>query len=377
MTTQRTALYDTHVRLGARLVEFGGFEMPVQYSSILEEHLAVRRAAGLFDLSHMGRYAVRGRGALAALERVCTARVGSIQRGGIKYSLLCREDGGILDDVLVYNHGADYSLVVNAGNRKRDFEWIETACREHGASLTDRSEEISLIAVQGIKSVEILAPLADVDLGSLAYYSFTQATVAGERMMISRTGYTGDDGFELYVDSRAVSRVWDRIHEAGRPHGLLPAGLGARDSLRTEAGMPLYGHEITLETNPLAARLSWAVDLEKDFIGRDAIRRAKDKGVARRIVGFVAPGKRIPRPDSPVFSADRRVGHVTSGTRTPLTDRNIGMAMVEIGSSAVGTELVVDVRGQREPIRVEKLPFYSRHRAPGATKEEMTSKRAT
>lgn len=353
------------------MVEFGGWEMPVQYTSILDEHLAVRRGAALFDLSHMGRYAVRGPGALSALERVCTVRVASIPTSGIKYSLLCREDGGILDDILVYNHGHELSLVVNAGNRKRDFEWIEAACRASGATLVDRSDELAMIAVQGPVALEVLAPLAEeVDLDDLHYYFFTHGRVAGEKMMISRTGYTGDDGFELYLDSRVAARVWDRLQVTGRPRGLVPAGLGARDSLRIEAGMPLYGHEISLETHPFEARLSWAVDLEKDFIGRDALRKAKAKGVERRIVGFVAPGKRIPRQGFPVFDGTRRVGEVTSGTRTPLTDRNIGMARVDPSVAGLGTALEVEARGERESILVEKLPFYSRHRKPGAAKED-------
>lgn len=375
-----TALHDEHVRAGARMVEFGGWEMPVQYTSILEEHLAVRQRAGMFDLSHMGRYAIRGAGALAALERVCTVRVASISPRGIKYSLLCREDGGILDDILVYNGslvtgGTDeYSVVVNAGNRKRDFDWIETACRQHGATLVDRSSDVSMIAVQGAKSVEMLERLADVDLDALAYYSLSPGIVAGESMVVSRTGYTGDDGFEMYVPTPAVKRVWSRVLDAGRPQGLVLAGLGARDSLRTEAGMPLYGHEIGLEVNPFEARLSWAVDLEKDVIGRAALAAIKERGALRRIAGFVAAGKRIPRQGSAVFSGDRRVGEVTSGTRTPLTDRNIGMAMLEASISVVGTVLHADVRGDREPIRIEKLPFYSRHRRPGAAKEEAAAR---
>jgi glycine cleavage system T protein (aminomethyltransferase) len=377
---ERTALHDEHVRAGARMVEFGGWEMPVQYTSILEEHLAVRRDAGLFDLSHMGRYAVRGKGALAALERVCTVRVASIAPGGIKYSLLCREDGGVLDDVLVYNGtlvaggDAEYSIVVNAGNRKRDFDWIAAACRDHGATLVDRSGELSMITVQGAKSVEMLESLADVDLDALHYYFFTTGRIAGEAMVVSRTGYTGDDGFEMYVPTPAVGRVWTKLLAEGRGKGLVLAGLGARDSLRTEAGMPLYGHEISLEVNPFEARLSWAVDLEKDVVGRAALAAVKARGVTRRIAGFVATGKRIPRQGFPVFAGERRVGEVTSGTRTPLTDRNIGMAMLEIGSTAVGTELHADVRGDREPIRIEKLPFYSRHRRPGAAKEEAAAR---
>jgi glycine cleavage system T protein (aminomethyltransferase) len=356
---KRTPLYDCHAQAGAKLVEFAGWEMPVQYAGVIEEHRAVRTAAGLFDVSHMGEVRIRGTGAEALLQSLTPNDVSKLVPGRAHYSGLLTERGTYVDDLLIYRLGAeDFLVVVNASNAERDFEWI--AARSQGqAEVVDESDRWALLALQGPKALEILAPLASPDVSGLKYYGFAQGEVDGAPALISRTGYTGEDGFELYLDPADAPRIWGRLLAAGAQ----PAGLGARDTLRLEAAMALYGHEIDETTTPFEAGLGWVVKLDKgDFLGRDALREQKAQGIPRKLVGFEVEGRGIARQGHRVVSEDRAVGGVTSGTWSPTFEKALGMAYVPPEMAAPGTLLTLDVRGKPLPAKVVELPFYRRPR---------------
>ena len=363
---KETPLHDLHVELGARMVEFGGWHMPLQYGSILEEGRTVRQSCGLFDLSHMGRFEVRGRDAVALVDRVCTNHCAKIPAGGIRYSLLCREDGHALDDLLIYREEEGVYLVVNASNTERDLAWIRSHAGGLAAEVRDTTAATAMLALQGPRSQEILQRIArDIDLASLGYYRFGSGTVAGlARTRISRTGYTGEDGFEIYLPASEGARVWAELQEAGTPSGLKPIGLGARDVLRLEAGMALYGHEIHETSNVREAGVDFAIALTEakgDFIGRAALEELGRKRESR-LVGIATEGPRVPRQGQELFRAGVRVGQVASGCVSPTLDTNIGSAFVRLGEDREGNELELDVRGKRQPCRVRELPFYSRTR---------------
>lgn len=365
---KKTPLHSVHVELGARMVEFGGWDMPVQYASILAEGRTVRAASGLFDLSHMGRFEVHGRDAVALVDRVCTNHCARMPVGSIRYSLLCRQDGRALDDLLIYREEEGVYLVVNAANTERDLAWIRTQARGLAAEVRDTTAGTAMLALQGPRSEEILAPLVrGLDLGSLRYYRFGFGEVAGlPRTRISRTGYTGEDGFELYLPAGEGVRVWHELMERGGPLGLRPIGLGARDILRLEAGMVLFGHEIAEDTNPREAGVEFALALtpEKgDFIGRAGLERLAQARHAR-LVGLTTEGPRVPRQGLELFQGAERVGHVVSGGVSPTLGRNIGSAYVRLGLDREGVALELDVRGKRQPARVCELPFFSRTRKP-------------
>ncbi len=363
---KETPLHSVHVGLGARMVEFGGWHMPVQYASILAEGRTVRRTAGLFDLSHMGRLEIAGHDAIGLVDRVCTNHCARTPSGAIRYSLLCGEDGFPLDDLLFYRQESGVYLVVNASNTERDIQWIRSRTAGLEARVVDRTAEQAMLALQGPRSVEILASVVSgIDLGSIGYYKFAFGTVCGlPGTRISRTGYTGEDGFEIYLPAAEAERVWHEISRAGSPAGLLPIGLGARDVLRLEAGMALYGHEIDERTNPFEAGLAFAVALtpEKgDFVGRAALERLRSS-TTRRLVGIVTEGPRVPRQGMELLEGDEGVGKVASGGVSPTLGTNIGSAFVRLGHDAEGRELEIDVRGRRQPCTVRELPFYSRTR---------------
>ena len=363
---KETPLHAAHVALGARMVEFGGWHMPVQYASILEEVRTVRGHCGLFDLSHMGRFEVVGRDAVALVERVCTNHCAKIPVGSIRYSLLCREDGRPLDDLLIYRDEVGVYLVVNASNSERDLAWIRAHAGGLAAEVRDTTTDTAMLALQGPRSPEILAKLArEVDLGALKYYRVGFGTVCGlAQTRISRTGYTGEDGFELYVPKSEGTRVWNEILAVGKPLGMQPIGLGARDVLRLEAGMALFGHELDEGLNPREAGVEFALALtsEKgDFIGRAGLERLGREKSAR-LVGITSPGPRVPRQGLELFRGAEKVGVVASGSVSPTLDTNIGSAFVKLGHDLSGTELELDVRGKRQPARVQELPFYSRTR---------------
>jgi glycine cleavage system T protein (aminomethyltransferase) len=357
----QTALHDWHAACGARMVDFAGWGMPVQYTSIVEEHHAVRRAAGLFDIAHMGRLTFTGPDACGLLDHLLTNDVTKLDVGQIRYSLVCNEQAGILDDVLVYRFAGHYLLVVNASNREKIVAWIE---RHHGgfnAHVADMTREQFMLALQGPKSIEILNPLADADVSALKYYHGTEATVCGVAATVSRTGYTGEDGFEVIVSAGHAVAVWEAVFKAGQAHGLLPAGLGCRDTLRLEAGMPLYGHEMDENVDPLTAGLGFGVKLQAgDFIGRDALLAKKAAPAVRKRVGLELEGKRIAREGAELFVGAQRVGEVTSGTFSPTLERSIAMGYLPPEFSAPGTAVKVDVRGNRTSARVVPLPFYRR-----------------
>jgi aminomethyltransferase len=359
----QTPLHDRHVALGAKLVEFGGWLMPLQYSGILDEHRAVRERAGLFDLSHMGELFVEGPDAGAALAAALVSNPPALAEGRAQYSMITAPDGGIVDDLIVYRLGAERFLVVaNAGNAQIVSDALAERLAGFRAVLDDRSLATALVAVQGPRSLELVGPLTDVNLDALRYYGIAEGQVAGIAALVARTGYTGEDGFEIFVDSAAAGPLWDAMMASGLDQGAVPVGLGARDTLRLEAGMPLYGNELDRSTNPFEANLGRVVKLDKagDFVGRTALEKVARDGVARRLVGLVVRGRGIARHGYPVLNGERRSGVVTSGTVSPTVGQAIAMAYVATADAEPGTMLDVEIRGQRVPAEVVPLPFYKR-----------------
>jgi aminomethyltransferase len=376
----KTPLYDWHVAHGGRMVDFAGWSMPVQYSSIVAEHNATRTAVTLFDVSHMGRLRFFGPDVAEFLDRVVTRRVADMQPGQVRYALVTNESGGILDDVLVYggyDGGQNFGMVVNASNRLKIVDWLNKQShswqveykRESFLSIGDDTIPTAMIAVQGPRAIELLAPFVETtvesslaaDFKSIRYYSCCGALFDGDGIMLSRTGYTGEDGFEIICDEEQAVGIWERLSESAVKLGGSAAGLGARDTLRLEAAMPLYGHELNEETNPLEAGLDFAVNLkDRRFPGSDVLAAVKRDGPKRVRVGLELSGKRVPREHYGVFADGRAVGEVTSGTFSPTLQKPIAMGYVPPQYTAVGTELQIDIRGAREPARVVKLPFYKR-----------------
>ena len=362
-----TALYAWHVAHHARMVDFAGWSMPVQYSSIVEEHKATRDAVGVFDISHMGRLRFDGEGVAQFLDRLLTRRVVGLGQGVIRYSLVTNEAGGILDDVLVY-HLADHGgkpfhlLVVNASNRAKIVAWVEQHLTDaDGVTCRDQTVETAMIAVQGPHALSTLQPLVDVQLSDMRYYSGQAARVVGHAGIVSRTGYTGEDGCELIVPAAAATNVVERLFTTGSEFGIQPVGLGARDTLRLEAAMPLYGHELSEAIDPFQAGLGFAVHLkDRDFIGAAALRELKNRPNQPRRIGLELSGKRVAREQYPVLANGEAVGEITSGTFSPTLERPIAMAYVQPHAADLGTELMVDIRGRAEAARVVAMPFYTR-----------------
>jgi aminomethyltransferase len=365
-TTQlkRTPLFAIHRELGARMVEFGGWEMPVQYTGIIEEHRAVRERAGLFDVSHMGEFRVAGPGALDFLQGLVPNNVARLQVNQALYTQICRPDGGTVDDLLIYRRGEqEYMVVVNAGTMEKDWAWFTAHAAGHDdVTLTNISAETALLALQGPRAEAILQPLASEPLAEIAYYHCRPDTVAGISCLISRTGYTGEDGFELYGAWQDAPALWRDVMEAGKPHGLLPAGLGARDTLRLEAGYCLYDHELTEQITPLEAGLGWTVKLDKgsDFVGREALVAEKQQGLRRKLVGIEMHERGVPRAGYAILRDGQRIGEVTSGTVGPTLERPIGMGYVPPEHATPGTEIAVEIRGKPVAAVVAALPLYKR-----------------
>ncbi len=363
---QRTPLHDLHRELGARLVPFAGYEMPVQYRSILDEHRAVRTAVGLFDLSHMGELELRGSGAVDFLRHALVSDPAVLEVGGAQYSMACEPDGGVIDDLIVYRLEPErYWVVCNASNRTAVASHLEELLGRGAfeATLADRSDEIALIAPQGPRSAELLGRLTELDLASLANYHAAHGEVAGVACLVARTGYTGEDGFELFCDAQDARAVWEAVTESGADLGLEPCGLGARDTLRLEAGMPLYGNELDRETNPYEVGFGRVVKLDKgDFVGRGALARVAEDGPRRRLAGLEMVDNAIPRAGYEVRSDGRAVGRVTSGTLSPTLGTKIAMAMVPAELWGVGNEFDVVVRDRPYRSQQVKLPFYRRPR---------------
>lgn len=357
----RTPLHAWHAAHHGRMVDFAGWEMPVQYSSIVAEHQAVRTAAGLFDIAHMGRLKFTGPDAVRFLDHLVTNDVAGLALGQIRYALVTNEQGGILDDVLVYRFADFHLLVVNASNRLKILAWIEKHRAGFDVTVEDLTTTQFMLALQGPRALELIQPLVDVAVAGLKYYTGATAVVQGQPAIVSRTGYTGEDGCEVIVPAAAAVKLWETLIERGSSVGLLPAGLGCRDTLRLEAAMPLYGHELTEVIDPLTAGLAFGVKLAKpEFIGREALLAVKAQPKPIRRVGLELAGKRIAREGTVVFNGDRELGNVTSGTFAPTLQKSIAMAYVAAEQSAVGTDVTLDIRGAREPARVVKLPFYKR-----------------
>ena len=356
-TLKHTPLYDEHKELGARLVDFAGYEMPVQYEGIKAEHDAVRNHAGLFDVSHMGEAVFRGPDAEAAVGRLVTRDVGRLEVGQAGYSAVCYEDGGTVDDVIVYKREDDFLVVVNASNREKDLAHFRENTKDFDVEVADESDDWALLALQGPEAAKLLQDLTDTDLSALKPFRFVEGEVVDVGAIISRTGYTGEDGFEIYLSGDDAPGVWRTLIEAGAT----PAGLGARDTLRLEAGMCLYGNELDPETTPLEAGIGFAVHLDKEqeFIGQAALKEEKEGGLRKKLVGFEMEGRGIARHGHEVTVDDETVGHVTSGTKSPTLDRAIGLALVDPG---VEDRFDVVIRDRPVPAKTVPLPFYKRDR---------------
>jgi aminomethyltransferase len=353
----RTPHYNWHVSHGGRMVEFGGWEMPVQYTSIVDEHHAVRKSAGLFDISHMGRLAFRGPQAQQFLQHLVTCRVDNLAVDQIRYGLVCNDLGGVLDDVLVYRLADSHGLVVNAGNREKILSWIASQQSPFDCQVADHTQNAVMLALQGPQALGLLQPLTKTDLAAIKYYFGTMTEIDGIPVYLSRTGYTGEDGVEFVLDPASAITLADKLLALG----VKPCGLGARDTLRLEAAMPLYGHELTENIDPLTAGLDFAVKFDKpDFIGKAALEKIAQQTDRKKRIGLVLAGKRIAREGSTVLHGDENIGVVTSGTFSPTLDKSIAMASVAPQVAAIGTPLEVDIRGKREIASVVKLPFYKR-----------------
>lgn len=361
--SRQTPLYNEHKRLGARMVEFAGWEMPVQYTGVTDEHLAVRNAAGIFDVSHMGIFEITGDGAPDFLDYLTPSDNGCLANGRAQYSLLLTDQGTIVDDIIIYRiSNTRFLMVVNASNLEKDFSWIKTHLKPD-AKLKDLSNDHALLALQGPKAASILSKITDTDIDKIGIFHLATGNVSGAgEVILARTGYTGEDGFEIFVASDKAVRLWNTLLKEGEDHGLKPAGLGARDTLRLEMKYTLYGNEISEETNALEAGLRWVIKFKKpgDFIGRAALQRIRDAGVSKKLVGFKMIDKAIPRHGYLITKEGRKVGEVTSGTFSPSLKIPIGIGYVEAGMTETGTKFSIDIRGKERLAEVVKTPFYKR-----------------
>ena len=361
---KHTPLYATHVSIGGRMVEFAGWEMPVQYSGHVQEHMAVRQAAGLFDVSHMGEIEIRGADALALVQRITTNDASKLADNQVQYSTMTLESGGVLDDLLVYRFNSTYFLlVVNAGGIDEDFEWIRNHADGLNAEVHNTSAGFALLALQGPRAEHILQQITDHMLDRIPYYWSQRVLVDQIDCRVSRTGYTGEDGFEILCEAADARHIWNRLLITGQDRGLIPCGLAARNTLRLEAAFRLYGHDMDQTTTPLEAGLGWVTKLSKgDFIGRGALVQQKKDGLKRKLVGFEVLDRAPARDDYPVIIDGHEVGRVTSGSPAPFLKKNIGLAYVPTEHSAIGTEFFVEVRGRQVPARIVETPFYKRER---------------
>jgi aminomethyltransferase len=361
MTMLRTVCYSWHAQHGGRMVDFAGWEMPIQYKSIIDEHRAVRQAVGLFDIAHMGRLKFTGPDACRLLDHLLTNDVTKLTPGDIRYSLITNDQGRILDDVLVYRFESFYFLVVNASNRLKIVDWIANHHSGYNVTVDDVTTQTFMLAVQGPRALEALLPHVNADIGRLAYYTGSEAVIFGRPGIVSRTGYTGEDGFEIVVEASDGLDVWHTLVSTSREIGLQPCGLGARDTLRLEAAMPLYGHELEETIDPLTAGLSFAVKLNAgDFIGKTALAAIKGAGIHKKRIGLALSGKRIAREGAAILVGSREVGKVTSGTFSPTLEVPIAMGYVDSDATNTGQSVEVDIRGSREPAAIVALPFYQR-----------------
>ncbi|MFZ0390608.1 MAG: glycine cleavage system aminomethyltransferase GcvT [Calditrichia bacterium] len=357
MSVKKTGLYDLHVQAGGKMVEFAGYLMPVQYSGMIEEHKQVRRAVGVFDVSHMGEIEVRGPEALEFVNKITVNNAANLEVNQAQYTAMCYPDGGIVDDLIVYRFEDHYLLVVNASNLEKDYRWIMQNAGE-SVEITNISEQVTQLAVQGPDAEATLQKLTEVNLSEIQFYWFRVGELAGVEMIISRTGYTGELGFELYFDRQYSEQVWKAVFEAGEEFDIMPIGLGARDTLRLEKKYCLYGNDIDEKTNPLEAGLGWITKLKKgDFIGREPLLKVKEEGLSRKLVGFVVEGKLIPRHHYKIMKDGQEIGFVTSGCYSPVLEKNIGLGYVTAENSETGTEIEISAGKRTAPAEIVKTPF--------------------
>ncbi len=364
MVAKKTPLYDEHVKLGGKVVDYAGWFLPVQYEGLIQEHEAVRNAAGLFDVSHMGEIVVKGKDSLAYLQHLLTNDIASIEENQIIYTLMCYPDGGVVDDFLVYKYDdEEYLLVVNAANTEKDFKWMIDNKNDFNIILENISDQIGEVAIQGPESEKILQKLTDTDLSNMKPFTFDRkVNISGIECMVSRTGYTGEDGFEVYIPHDSTAKIWREILDAGKEYGIKPCGLGCRDTLRFEAGMPLYGHEISKDITPLEGGLKFFVKLEKeeDYIGKEALNKQWNEGLKRKVVGFEMLERGIPRENYDVYKDGEKIGHVTTGYLSPTLKKNIGVALIDIEETKLGNE--IDIMIRNKPVKAVTINkrFYKR-----------------
>ncbi|MDI9502846.1 MAG: glycine cleavage system aminomethyltransferase GcvT [Tissierellia bacterium] len=364
MSAKKTPLYDHHIKAGGNVVDYAGWMLPVEYEGLIPEHEAVRNAAGLFDVSHMGEVTVQGPDAQKFLNYLFTNDLTKSEDFGITYGMFCYEDGGVVDDLLIYRKGEnDYYLVPNASNTAKDYEWMLEHAKDFDVQIKNISDSVGEIAIQGPNAQKILQKLTETDLAGIGYYKFDdQVMVAGKPTMVSRTGYTGEDGFEVYASREDIGEIWDALLEVGEEDGLKPTGLGCRDTLRFEAGMPLYGNEMTEEINPLQAGLKYFVKLDKeaDFVGKEALSKQWADGLKQKIVGLELTGKGIPRHGYEVLKDDKVIGHITTGYMPPTVGKPIANALIDIDQTELGNEVEVQIRKRRVPAKVISRKFLEK-----------------
>jgi aminomethyltransferase len=363
---KKTPLNAVHRALGGKMVDFGGWDMPVQYpAGVIEEHMATRTRAGLFDVSHMGEFWVEGHDAVKFVNRIATNDVTKLIDGQAQYSALTNDNGGVVDDLLVYRFNPDkLLLVVNAATTEKDWDWITSETEDENVTLTNASPDYCQIAIQGPRALGILQLLTDAELEPIKYYHFTTGQVDGIEAIISRTGYTGEDGFEVYAAAEHAEQIWNKLLETGEPHGILPCGLAARNTLRLESAMSLYGHELADDISPLEANLGWITKLDKDgsFVGRDALAEQKTAGLKRKLVGFEMTEPGIARDGFDIYVDGELVGRVTSGSPAPYLKKNIGLAFLPVEFAKTGQEIKIDIRGKHVAAKVVPTPFYKRQK---------------
>lgn len=362
----RTPIYETHLKLGAKMVPFAGWEMPLSYSGVTEEHRSVRSGVGLFDISHMGRFELSGKGAEAYLERITPGPVHKLSRGGAQYSLLLNEEGGIIDDIYIYKRGVDrFFVIVNAANREKDFRWMTAHLPGDGPQIKDVSGETALLALQGPKSWEVLVQIIPFGKTEIPLRNFIETELVparGAKGLIARTGYTGEKGYELVIPADVAEKAWSALLKAGEPEGIRPIGLGARDTLRLEMAYPLYGHDMDETTTPLEADLERFLDLDKAFIGKERLAGQKEKGIRKKLIGFELLTGGVPREGHMIYSDQKEIGKVTSGNFSPSLRKGIGMGYVDLRYAEEGNEILVDIRGKAAAAVVVKKPFYRKKR---------------
>ncbi len=362
---KRTPLFEECNKLGGRMIDFGGWELPVQFTSISDEHETVRNKAGLFDVSHMGEFTLKGAGSTAFLQSILTNDVSKVKVGRAQYNIMCYPNGGAVDDLIIYKIADDdFFICVNASNIDKDFEWMKEHMPE-GLELVNISEQIGQVALQGPLAEKVLQKLTKVDLSEIAFFGFAKDVVVAEVLCtVARTGYTGEDGFELYADAKQIATVWGKILEVGTEEGVLPCGLGARDTLRFEACLPLYGQELSPTISPIEGGVGFAVktDKEADFIGKEALKQYKESGAPRKLVGIEMIDRGIPRHGYPIFVGEEQIGELTTGTQVPITKRNIGLALIKSSFAEIGSEVQVEIRGKKLTAKIVPTPFYKRNK---------------